>query len=295
MLDFEDDNRILLADKFGPQLDCARDLLAVGQQVAESLNRHLQESDGGINARSATVVSLVLAQLLRRCRAAILVWEFGYTREADVLARSLFDSHLAARFIIEPQLPQPHWTAHLRSEFNKLCDLSGHGISRFTDINFRAMLYAACETVKLDGKTDKFKVLPNFHGKLPSDFGDEMRAAAAEAETIIGREWADRIRKTGTFHGFSQIRLLAEYCGADKSHYYQTLYGIQSGSSHGEGAMLLMRNPTRDGLAQVLCLPCSILGESLEDFDRVFSLGYADKIRELADRILRVFQIGAKS
>lgn len=38
MLEFEDENRRMLADKFGPQLDCARDLLAVGQQVAAAIS-----------------------------------------------------------------------------------------------------------------------------------------------------------------------------------------------------------------------------------------------------------------
>ena len=234
----------------------------------------------------------MLYQLVRQCRAAVLVWEHGFSEEAEILTRSLFDSHLAARFIIEPQLPQPHWSSHHKSEFDLLCGLSGEGIIRFTDMNFRAMLYAACEPLKLDNRADKIKALPGFHGTLPADFGDAMRGAAAEAEKLIGPKWAERIRKTGTFHGFSQIKLLAEYCGADKLHYNRTLYGMQAGTSHGEGAVSLIRSPTRSDLRQALCIPSAILGESLEDFDRVFVLGYSNRLKALAGRFQSVFQPG---
>lgn len=290
MLEFEDENREIIADRFGPQLECASEVLRIGRHAFDSLTRHFDEHKDDFDTHTGTVVVLVFTQLLRRCRASVLVWQHGYAAESEVLTRSLFDTHLAARFIIEPQLPQPHWSPHLHGEFKKLCGLSGQGISRFTDINFRAMLYAACQTLKLDHKTDRIKALPGFWGVLPAGFGEKMSEAADEAETAIGKEWAERIRNTGTFHGFTGIRLLAEYCGADKSHYYQTLYGMQSGTTHGEGALLQLRNPSVDGLSQALCLPCAILGESLEDFDRVFSLGLAEQIQGLAQRIRSVFK-----
>jgi hypothetical protein len=294
MLEFEGDNRKLLANKFRPQLDCAHNLLEVGQRLSKALTEHLANREEVIEPRTGMVVLLLLAQLLRRCRAAVVVWEFGYSPESEVMSRSLFESHLAARFVIDPQVPQPHWSPNLYSEFNELCNLSGSGtLSRFTDINFRAMLYASSMVVKLDHRTDKLKALPMLRGTLPSDFGDKMRQSAGDAETAIGRDWSERIRKTQTFHGFRTIKLLAEYCGADKSHYYETLYGLQSGSTHGEGALALMHNPSPADLSRALCVPCAILGDAFGDFERVFSLGFLHELHQLADRIRHTFATDA--
>ncbi len=295
MLDFEDENRDLLANAFDFQLKCARDLLALGQEFGESLTQSSEERRDEFDPVTWLVVIFVFAQLLRRCRGVILLWEFGYVAESEVLARSLFDTHLAARFIIETQVPQSHWSYELQKEFEDLCSLCGNGITRFTDMNFRATLYAASRTLKFDKKTEILKALPILKGVLPEDFGDKMRLAASDVENEIGNQWAKRIRKTKTFHGFSKIKLLAEYCGADKDHYYRTLYGLQSESTHGENALALTHQPTRTVFQNTLCVPCAIFGSSIDDFNRVFSLGYTPQLTEMCIRIRNVFQTEPES
>jgi hypothetical protein len=292
MLEFEDENRELLADRFSKHLDCVRDLLELGQRLALTLKGRLAEREPEVEPRTAVVVLLLLAQLLRRCRAAVVVWEAGYAKESETLTRSLFESQLAARFVIEPRLPEQTWSKVLNDEYKFLSNLSGSGISKFTDMNFRAMLYAASVVVTLDKKTERIKSLPGLRGVLPTDFGENMRESAADAQAVIGDAWADRIRSKRNFHGFSSVKLFAEYCGAEKSHYYETVYGLQSTSAHGAGATSLLEAPNQDQLSRSLCLPCGILGEALGDFDRVFSLAFGNELQDHANRIGRVFGTG---
>ena len=229
----------------------------------------------------------VVAKSCRQYRAVGGIVELGLGDVANSNCRMLFETSLAAQFLMRPEV-------NLRRGKKDLPELPGYLLTT----EFRAKLYLANDALSTA------KVLREMakDGGLGTEDDEELiRRAENHAQQqcdSIGFEWTKRLKDSGSFSGLKIFDLAESF---DRLFVYNALYRSASMGIHGadarrsmnleieDGGAISFRFPIRsDGVADSLLWASHAFLDVLQIANLRFGLGLEERTRSMRLRVQRM-------
>jgi hypothetical protein len=167
----------------------------------------------------------LLVQELRKYRSALLLAEFGLDEAETMVARSLFEGLLAARFIVSRPKRADSCSPGVRGKLKSQPNIPKGRAA----VEFRANVYAIYPTLRTEAL---FRQAGNVDGlKRTASRKRQMQAAAwiAGIEQRIGKPWTSFLQRAKSYSGLN----IAEQAEAYRlSLVYRGVYGLQSFHAH---------------------------------------------------------------
>ena len=279
MLPNEESNRQSVRTMFGKLFDAVADFLAVVSDYPACFPDGAKRKGSGV---AILMTQLLCKQALIRFRSIIALCEMGHVEDADVLVRALFETVMAVRFILKPKKRVSACSSQLCAELAVLPPIPRNGT-----MDFRAKLYAASEPIKLDKLLRRFLTKPGMKRMTTQKHRERIADVVSDVESDIGSEWVERIRKTKSYSGIQQVRLLAEYCGLLK--FWDSVYELQSGRAHGAGAVDLFYGRSTDKLPNLVGMSGEMIATILTDAQAAFRLSKNQHIEEVIASFRQMF------
>jgi len=169
--------------------------------------------------RLKTVLMAIGIDCIRKYRSILALCEIGQIDNAQILARCVFESLLAVRFILLPRPRKYNLPVQPRT---------------YSAREFRAILYSVAVGIKAAKLAETTKVTKGAKRMLNRAVVRGLQANASEAEAEIGKAWFDRIRQSKSFSGLS-VYDMAVHAGLQQD--YLGLYGRNSIIVHAGDSM----------------------------------------------------------
>ncbi len=172
------------------------------------------------------IAGMLNLQAVKQFRSIVELCRECETFNANVLARSLYETVLALQFVLRPNLGIEVLPGKGKKKFRAILNPDA-SLPR----DFRAELYRAYSIIRHyeDGKRE----VEEFGLQLDLTNAQEM---AAEVEKIIGPEWTYVLRNIYSYSGLS-VADLAKATGPELTSWYRRIYGFQSRMAHGANAI----------------------------------------------------------
>jgi len=202
-------------------------LRAVGAVAHRPRGRFRSRGSAGLRYNAFHVGLSLYVKSSKQFRSLILLCQAGLTEDAEIIARSLFETLLALNFVLRRSVQL--------KENGKRIKVERHGRRQPLDCGFRTELYLAHYAFDLQRRVKGWKNVSGLK-RLSRTWGDPaaIDRDAQQAELAVGPEWTHRLRSRRSFSGLS-IRDLADSFGI--VHYYASIYGHQSHLAHGADAL----------------------------------------------------------
>ena len=199
-----------IKENCGKQFDFARRCLQLGLKI----NKIPEKCE-----ISHLVVKSIVGLNINNCRlyrTAIELCQRGEIVGASIILRVMFESVLAIKFILEPNIQSP---------FEK------------TDREFRAKLYGVQLGLARKRLFENLESDKSGLDKIGIQLDKSDLDFEQECKKIIGEEWFERIKKKPPFkkYGFN-FEQLSEILGSQYSHWYYSIYSMQSEHVHAKDA-----------------------------------------------------------
>ncbi|MEL7500601.1 MAG: DUF5677 domain-containing protein [Planctomycetota bacterium] len=154
----------------------------------------------------------ICAKACKSFRASIVLAGIGAGEELKVVSRTLFETFVAANFVLRERLFISNAIGELSAEF-------------------RAKLYLAHGILKRYDKMEELKASSQFDSSVPNESVIRTEAEAATAD--IGEEWARRLRRRPrTYSSLSLRDLVDRFDEPAYAHWYGFIYSEQSQHVH---------------------------------------------------------------
>lgn len=229
----------------------------------------------------------VIAKSCKQYRAVGGIVELGLGDVANSNCRMLFETSLAAQFLMRPEV-------NLRRGRKDVPEIPGYPLTT----EFRAKLYLANDALSTA------KVLREMakDGGLGTENDDELvRRAEHHAQQqcdLIGADWTKRLKNSGSFSGLNIVDLAESF---DRLFVYNALYRSASAGVHGadarrsmnleieDGGAISFHFPTRsDGVADSLVWASHAFLDVLQIASLRFGLGLDGRTQSMRLRIQRM-------
>ena len=274
MLSGENGVRRCLRRKFAADFELAREILALGYCVHDTLS--MKNSGKFSELTKATCVG-VYTKLCKQYHSICALCELGLTDDANILVRSMFESLLVVLFLLRQKVVFKH--GNRKPPKDRL------------SVDFRAALYAAKQALNCQKISQAWLETPGLKrdGKKLKQRGDEQ---VAEARRVIGSDWIGWLKK-GNMFGLS-VEVMAKNLGLCK--WYQSIYRLQSSGVHAADALhhlecdesMKMITPKLEPNCDSTTGPIHIATEwfvlATDLINRRFGLGHDEEIRSIMNR-----------
>lgn len=243
----------------------------------DCLNEACEERRSTVKPDTKIVALSVVGQGVRQFRSIISLCEIGMAEDATILARSLFETLLAERFLLQKPRPLAGCGKDLRARR----DVLGKCKPTARSADFRADLYRAKAVLSWERTGDHVSRRHGSKRLLSAKSRASMAATVADIERTIGTDWL-RVLKAPprTYSGLSVAHQAENYKLDD---WYLKVYGPQSACVHASNALagFKMDGETAPistiGRAEKVPEPLQLSGllllTLLEDVDWFFQLG----------------------
>jgi hypothetical protein len=207
MLPGEEETREHIRTEFAGAFANARDTLELEEQVLDALCEATNRLD---DTSPGTIIIAALTKLLRQHLAVRLLCERGLTREAEIIARGMFEVVLVVLGL-------------LAQDFELRCGAP----ERRPTVGLRAKLVLA--KMAIDREKYARMVEKGTALVLSTTARQNADTWVKDAESALGPQWIEWVRKHKDYFGL-RVGDLAKRLGLDE--YYEVIYRIQSGALH---------------------------------------------------------------
>ena len=280
MMPNEDENREEIAKLLLPVWPFALGVLQAGLD--------LQAAIGGAKHRSLhpitrMVIVGLLVQEIRKYRSALLLAEYGLDEAETMVARSLFEGLLAARFIVMKPKRADSCSPGVSGKLKSLPPIP----KGRTTVEFRADLYAAYPTLRTEAIVSQASKVDGLKRTASPKRLTKMVDWIAEIERRIGKRWTSFLRRAKSYSGLN----VAEQAEAYRLlSLYRGVYGLQSFHTHAitgaryvkmteKGEVEVRLHTNARSLLRTLDLAIVVFGHTL--IDTCHSL----KVAEIGERV----------
>jgi hypothetical protein len=274
----EQENREELARHF------ASDFLLMGQLAKVAIHFHedlchVKGPDLTGNAKEFLLGTFT--RELRRFRSCIELCAMGYTENATILTRSMYEGLLAERFVIGTPIPDEACSTSLinaRSRLPKF-PMGGEGEE------VRSYLCRAMEPLRMSRLRETLHDQAELLAQTSKwDNAEQM------IESMVGADWLKTLKKSKHYSGMN-VRLCAESCGL--LDYHVKLYGLQSAQVHADDAFRYVNSEAGNALlvGLVNSLPMTLfnsanmLGMIMHDLNERFAMAFQHDLEVIAIQI----------
>jgi hypothetical protein len=175
------------------------------------------------SSSSSTAYRIGHSLCVRACkllRASLELAQIGSDTELAILSRSLFETFVAANFVLRPVLtlrPMGKTTSAL-------------------NCNDRALIYYGFQVVSRLRTFEQAQQHSWANQQVRAIDTSKAKAEIAEVATTIGSDWVQQFQKHPKTYSGLNLRELTEAIGAPCDGWYATMYGLQSKSIHATDA-----------------------------------------------------------
>ncbi|MCZ6653991.1 MAG: DUF5677 domain-containing protein [Planctomycetota bacterium] len=175
----------------------------------------------GLTSPALNLTFGAYSKMAKHLRSVIALCELGLGEDAGTIVRSLFETVLFLNFLLRPRMKLTENGSPLRSNGKEL---------RASSTAFRTKMYFAHWTFEREKQLRQWTKLPELQG-ASSVLGDphDINSEAQHAESLIGSQWAKRLRDKGTYSGLT-IKDLAQSFRV--LHFYRSLYKHYCATGH---------------------------------------------------------------
>lgn len=272
----DDHVREAIRTRHGKAFSFADRLLAACHQ----LHGRLCDKDVAKPRERAKAVAVGLwTKLCKQYRAVLVLCELGLTDDAEVIARSLFESSLQTAFVVKKNVK-------LRRGWKSAPKPPRGGYS----MEFRAELYLARTVLDDRKRVNVWKQMPGRH-RMARRVEREVDEMMNWTEAHVGRVWMKWLTDKDSRNAF-QVETMAENLGL--ARWYAFVYRPQSSIAHAADAARHMDSgnepmtvnvrlaPDVAGAAGPLRLANGLIGSAMAVVDTRFNLDLGEVIREMA-------------
>lgn len=213
MLPSEDLRRAEISRELGQDIERAKQFVSFAVGMIENSDPLPLDRDEDL-VRTYRVGNLLCVKACKTFRSVVALCEIGAGHDAQNLIRTQFETLIAATFVLKPKVQ---------------LEIKGVSDSELTS-SFRAKLYAAHISISRFSDFEKNKdnpTLAKLWGRREALENDNDQAVVS-----IGKEWANRLRKSKTYSGLN-LRELSEKLGYGRWYF---MYGMQSKVAHAKDA-----------------------------------------------------------
>jgi hypothetical protein len=278
MLPSENALTAYIQSQLSEELSTARALLQLGCKT------HSRLIESQTNGLSDVVKCTALGLYTKACkqyRSAIALCEIGLAEDADVIARSQFESLLALRFVLQPRVSLGRFRTNLPAI-----------PTNYRAREFRARLYVAHQCLKPEKLAHDMDRTPRLNRLLKKSTKQVAAKDAVEWGKIIGPWYTILNRSPRTYSGLS-VAKLSKALGLE--NWYVVVYGKQSSRVHASDALDYLDvqaasvyaklEPDPSGVPLRLQVSSRFFGLSTDIVNNQFGLGFDSQITSLRDRI----------
>jgi hypothetical protein len=214
-LPYEDDVRGVIRERLNAELELGSRILDLGIRIFVSGKRI--QPGAGVDDSVVVVALGLIAKACKQYRAIGELVEMGVGEVADSNARMLFETMLAAHFLLRRRIS-------LKQNGKKIADVKGKPLTT----KFRAELYLANDAFNGRKFVRGLADTPGLKRKIGGKNRAVIEKAATDFETEIGPEWTRRVKERG-YAGIN-VKDLAESLGYGQL--YPSIYRITSAGVH---------------------------------------------------------------
>lgn len=275
-LPHEDDVRAVVRERLEPELRLAAHILELGTGIYTSGTP--LKPDKGLDNFVIVVALGLVAKACKQYRAIGEMVELGLGEVADGNSRMLFETMLAAHFILRPRVI-------LKRDGKKLPAIKGKPLTT----KFRTGLYLASDA--FNGKKLAIGLLatPGLKRQMSKEARTEILRQATEYEKEIGPDWTKRLKD-----GYAGVKIISLAESLGFGQLYHSVYRITSGGVHAGDAIghicleddpgaewRFAAAPSTEGIANTLKFASLLLIKILEVAEQRLGTGLKERNEKL--------------